>query len=64
LKLKNLELLSLHGILGITDVTIESLADNVNLKTLDIMGCKNIKNNSKEYLTRKFSKLECFKYHF
>ena len=61
--MKNLELLSLHGILGVTDETIENISDNVNLKTLDIMGCKNIKNNSKEYLLRKFTKLECFKYH-
>ncbi len=64
LKLIKLELLSLHGLLGITDETIDIISCNKELKTLDTMGCKNIQKNEKEYLITLFPKLSCFKYHF
>lgn len=67
-KLNKLELLSLHGLLGITDKTIDYLRANTgivkNLKTLDVNGCKNVINKDESYLLSKFPNLKCFKYHF
>ena len=66
--LDNLELLSLHGLLGITDKTIENLHSNEKLRnklnTLDVYGCANVLDKEKEKLLEKFPRLTCFKYHF
>jgi F-box and leucine-rich repeat protein 2/20 len=67
-QLDSLELLSLHGILGITDKTVEYLHSNESLRnrlqTLDLYGCANVKNKDHQYLIEKFPKLTCFKHHF
>ena len=63
-----LELFSVHGILGITDESIKILEKNEgvvkNLNAIDIVACSNIKNNSNEYLKKKFPKLEVFQVFF
>ena len=65
---KQLELLSLHGLLGITDKFVNTLNNNKHIKntltTLDIHGCVNAIERSEEYLLSLFPKLVCFKYHF
>ena len=62
-----LELLSLHGILGITDNTVSLMKTNKNLvktiTTLDLYGCANIKNKDKEFLKNIFLFIKVFKYH-
>ncbi len=67
-KLNKLQLLSLHGLLGITDRTIDNLSFNEgiekSLATLDVNGCKNIINKEETYLKSKFRNITCFKYHF
>ena len=61
-----LELISLHGLLGITDEGIECMHANrgivENLNTIDLNACSNVKNRSKEYLLTKFPKLTVFAY--
>jgi F-box/leucine-rich repeat protein 2/20 len=63
-----LELFSVHGILGITDESIKILEKNEgvvkNLNAIDIVACINVKNNSNEYLKKKFPKLEVFQVFF
>ena len=60
-----LELLSLHGIRGVTDATIDSLAQScgATLTTLDVNGCIGIQRRSKEDLRAKLPKLTCFVVH-
>ena len=61
-----LELISLHGLLGITDKSVDILSNvkgiTENLKTIDLNACSNVKDKSEEYLKSKFPKLEKFKY--
>ena len=59
------ELLSLHGIRGVTDATIDSLARSCSatLTILDVNGCIGIQKRSKEELRAKLPKLTCFVVH-
>lgn len=61
----SLEFLSLFGILGVTDSSLEILSkfSSQNLTTLDVNGCINIKKRSKVELLQLFPKLVCFKVH-
>ena len=67
-KNSNLELLSLHGILGITDKSVEILKNNKgilkSLNTIDLVACSNVKNKDNNYLKSIFHKLECFQVFF
>ncbi|KMS98796.1 hypothetical protein BVRB_3g068720 isoform A [Beta vulgaris subsp. vulgaris] len=60
-----LELLSLFGIIGVTDKSLEALSASCSntLKTLDVNGCINIKRRTREELLQLFPVLECFKVH-
>ncbi|XP_078429889.1 RNI-like superfamily protein isoform X2 [Wolffia australiana] len=62
---RSLELLSLFGIVGVTDKCLESLSASCSrtLKTLDVNGCVGIMRRSREQLLRLFPNLECFKVH-
>ena len=63
-----LELFSVHGILGITDESINILSNNEgvvkHLSAIDIVACSNVINNSNDYLKQKFPKLEVFQVFF
>lgn len=61
----SLEFLSLFGITGVTDTSLETLSkfSSQNLTTLDVNGCINIKKRSKVELLQFFPKLACFKVH-
>nr|GMC82060.1 F-box protein At3g58530 [Ipomoea batatas] len=61
----SLELLSLFGIVGVTDKSLEALSSfcSNTLTTLDVNGCIGIKNRSRDQLLQLFPKLECFKVH-
>ncbi|GJP86739.1 hypothetical protein CLOP_g16728 [Closterium sp. NIES-67] len=60
-----LELLSLHGIRGVTDASMAALsASCVNtLHTLDVNGCVGIEDRSHAHLKVLFPKLTCFTVH-
>ena len=64
----NLELLSLHGILGITDKTVEILRNNKgilkNLNTIDLVACSNVKKRDNDFIKSIFNKVECFQVFF
>jgi hypothetical protein len=64
----NLELISLHGILGITDKTVEILRSNKgilkNLNTIDLVACSNVKKRDNEYIKSIFHNVECFQVFF
>lgn len=61
---QDLEILSLHGILGITNNTINALAENCpSLHSLDINGCVNVQNRSREELKQKLPLLKTFILH-
>ncbi|KAK9725634.1 hypothetical protein RND81_05G158700 [Saponaria officinalis] len=62
---KFLEFLSLFGIIGVTDKSLEALSGSCRstLKTLDVNGCINIKRRTREDLLQLFPLLECFKVH-
>ncbi|KAL9240184.1 hypothetical protein vseg_014432 [Gypsophila vaccaria] len=62
---KFLEYLSLFGIIGVTDKSLEALSGSCRstLKTLDVNGCINIKRRTREELLQLFPLLECFKVH-
>ena len=48
---RDLELLSLHGILGVTDKSVELLATNCKkLKFFDVNGCGYVNQKSKDHL--------------
>ena len=64
----NLELISLHGILGITDKSVEILKNNKgilkNLNTIDLVACSNVKKRNNEYIKSIFHNVECFQVFF
>ena len=62
---RNLEVLSLHGILGITDKVIDALAASCShsLHSLDVNGCTGIEYRSEEQLTVKLPNLRTFILH-
>ncbi|GMH08224.1 hypothetical protein Nepgr_010064 [Nepenthes gracilis] len=61
----SLELLSLFGILGVTDKSLEALSRSCSrtMNTLDVNGCVNIKRRSHEELLQLFPHLQCVKVH-
>ena len=67
-KNQNLELISLHGILGITDKSITILRNNkgiiINLNTIDLVACSNVKNRDNKYIKNIFKNVECFQVFF
>ena len=67
-KNQNLELISLHGILGITDKSITILRNNKgiikNLNTIDLVACSNVKNRDNKYIKNIFKNVECFQVFF
>ena len=67
-KNKNLELISVHGILGITDKSIEILKNNKgilkSLNSIDLVACSNIKNRDNKYIKNIFHNVECFQVFF
>ena len=67
-KNQNLELISLHGILGITDKSITILRNNKgiikNLNTIDLVACSNVKNRDNKYIKSIFKNVECFQVFF
>ncbi|KAM3346657.1 hypothetical protein ACQJBY_020940 [Aegilops geniculata] len=62
---RSLELLSLFGILGVTDPCLEALSKSCSnsLTTLDVNGCTGIKRRSRDNLIQLFPRLSCFKVH-
>ncbi|XP_042406315.1 F-box protein At3g58530-like isoform X3 [Zingiber officinale] len=62
---RSLELLSLHGIISVTDACLEALSkfSSNSLMTLDVNGCVGIKKRSREHLLQLFPLLRCFKVH-
>uniref|UniRef100_A0A1D1XK87 F-box protein At3g58530 n=1 Tax=Anthurium amnicola TaxID=1678845 RepID=A0A1D1XK87_9ARAE len=62
---RSLELLSLFGIVGVTDKCLEALSNfcSRSLTTLDVNGCIGIKKRSHEELLQLFAHLQCFKVH-
>uniref|UniRef100_A0ACD5Z554 Uncharacterized protein n=2 Tax=Avena sativa TaxID=4498 RepID=A0ACD5Z554_AVESA len=62
---RSLELLSLFGILGVTDTCLEALSKSCSksLTTLDVNGCTGIKRRSSSDLIEMFPFLSCFKVH-
>ncbi|XP_031503179.1 F-box protein At3g58530 [Nymphaea colorata] len=61
----SLEFLSVFGVLGVTDLSLEALSKSCSctLTTLDVNGCVGIKRRSKEELLQLFPNLRCFKVH-
>lgn len=61
----HLSLLSLHGLRGITDVSINALAANCSetLHTLDVHGCVGVKASSQAELKLKLPNLVSFLVH-
>ncbi|XP_028777572.1 F-box protein At3g58530 [Neltuma alba] len=61
----SIESLSLFGITGVTDKSLETLSKSGSNKitTLDVNGCIGIKNRSREKLLQLFPNLKCFKVH-
>nr|KAJ0187462.1 hypothetical protein LSAT_V11C900465660 [Lactuca sativa] len=61
----SLEYLSLFGIVGVTDKSLEVLSEfcSNTITTLDVNGCIGIKKRSREELLQLFPYLKCFKVH-
>lgn len=61
----SLNLLSLHGIRGITDASINALASNGSdsLQTLDVNGCIAVEGSSQQLLLSKLPHLTSFLVH-
>ncbi|XP_054824802.1 F-box protein At3g58530 isoform X4 [Prosopis cineraria] len=61
----SIESLSLFGITGVTDKSLEALSKSGynKITTLDVNGCIGIKNRSREKLLQLFPNLKCFKVH-
>ncbi|CAN0927483.1 F-box protein At3g58530 [Linum grandiflorum] len=61
----SLEFLSLFGIIGVTDKSLEALSRRCSntLTTLDVNGCVGVKRRSRDELLQLFPYLECFKVH-
>lgn len=62
---RSLEFLSLFGIVGVTDKSLEALSRTCSstITTLDVNGCIGIKRRSHDQLLQLFPKLTCFKVH-
>ncbi|KAL6539875.1 hypothetical protein OROHE_011646 [Orobanche hederae] len=62
---RSLEFLSLFGIVGVTDKSLEVLSSfcSNTVTTLDVNGCVGIKRRSRDRLLELFPKLKCFKVH-
>ncbi|KAL6877497.1 hypothetical protein ACP4OV_012712 [Aristida adscensionis] len=62
---QSLELISLFGIVGVTDACLEALSKSCSrsLTTLDVNGCIGIKRRSRDDLLQLFPLLSCFKVH-
>ncbi|KAL7134070.1 hypothetical protein ABFS83_11G002600 [Erythranthe nasuta] len=62
---RSLEFLSLFGIIGVTDKSLEALSSfcSNTITTLDVNGCIGIKRRSRDELLQLFPKLKCFKVH-
>ncbi|XP_020092764.1 F-box protein At3g58530 [Ananas comosus] len=62
---RSLEFLSLFGIIGVTDASLEALSKSCSktLTTLDVYGCTGIKRRSHSDLLQLFLNLKCFKVH-
>ncbi|TVU32513.1 hypothetical protein EJB05_24244 [Eragrostis curvula] len=62
---RSLELLSLFGIVWVTDACLEALSKSCcrSLTTLDVNGCIGIKRRSRDDLLKLFPLLSCFKVH-
>ncbi|KAL2501560.1 F-box protein [Forsythia ovata] len=60
---RSLEFLSLFGIVGVTDKSLEALSSfcSNTLTTLDVNGCIGIKRRTHDELLQLFPKLKCFK---
>ncbi|XP_065857214.1 F-box protein At3g58530 isoform X1 [Euphorbia lathyris] len=60
-----LEFLSLFGIVGVTDKSLEVLSRfcSNQISTLDVNGCVGIKRRSRDELLKLFPNLRCFKVH-
>ena len=67
-KNSKLELISLHGILGITDNSINILKNNKgilkNLNTIDLVACSNVTKRDDKYIKNIFKNVECFQVFF
>ena len=63
-----LELISLHGILGVSDKSVNILRNNEgilkNLNTIDLVACSNVKNRDNKYIKNIFKNVECFQVFF
>ena len=61
----DLELLSLHGIRGITDAGVDALKQRNSslLHTLDITGCTGVTRYPKAELAKAFPNVHCFLWH-
>ena len=61
----NLQLLSLHGIRGITDAGVDALAqhNSTTLHTLDITGCTGVSTYTRQKLHQAFPNVWCFLWH-
>ncbi|KAL2480481.1 F-box protein [Abeliophyllum distichum] len=62
---RSLEFLSLFGIVGVTDKSLEALSSfcSNTLTTLDVNGCIGMKRRTRDELLQLFPKLKCFKVH-
>ena len=61
----HLQLLSLHGIRGITDAAVDALAqhNSATLHTLDITGCTGVSRYTRQELHRAFPSVCCYLWH-
>ena len=60
-----LELLSLHGLRGVTDASVAALAQRCasSLHTLDVSGCVGIAQRDRDSLRQLLPALKCFVVH-
>lgn len=60
-----LELLSLHGLRGVTDRAVEALAAHCarSLHTLDLSGCLGVERRGRQELRAVLPRLRCFVVH-
>lgn len=61
----HLELLSLHGLRGVTDASVAALAAHcrASLHTLDLSGCVGVEARGREELRAVLPRLRCFVVH-
>jgi F-box/leucine-rich repeat protein 2/20 len=63
---RRLELLSVFGLLGVTDASLDALAKGglgKTLHTLDVHGCRNVTRQADQLLLKQFPRLTCFSHH-